>query len=198
MVIIVMRRDKSSPGSGKVYDEIKLQCIRPLILRDGVWSVSRSGENRPACFSVPGESLRSNRACCPADLIVSHAVIYHEPLSRVSRRLHERGVTDAISFFSRILVKYAAGGVFLPGSREHWIGVAAEFEETETVISVVGAGGRVDYESLVVGWICELLGTFVAAETDVDCTVVRGFLPGLIGFADYGARRERRGHGPGI
>jgi hypothetical protein len=75
-------------------------------------------------------------------------------------------VAHAIYVRQRILIEHAPFVVLLPVFGVHGI-FADEFQEAETVVAVVGAGTAVDDELLACGWVCELFGRFVGAETVV-------------------------------
>lgn len=84
----------------------------------------------------------------------------NDPVFLAIRASREGGVTDAVSFFRWILIKYAALSILSPVLDIHRVR-ADEFELTKAVITVVGAGSRVNDKVLAGLGVDELLRTFV-------------------------------------
>ena len=86
-------------------------------------------------------------------------------------------MTHSIRLLQRVLIENRSLDRFAPVIDVHGV-LAYELELAETVVAVVGAGGRVDYVGSV--WVVrvgELLGGFVGGETVVGRPAVGGLFP---------------------
>ena len=121
----------------------------------------------------------------------------HDPILLPVRALRETRVPHAVDLFTRILVEHAAAGRLSPVLHVHRV-LAYELQLAEAVVSVVGAGGAVDYELLAGGGVRELLRAFVGGEAHVVGAAVRGLFPGLRGDGDDLTLGKVGGDGPGV
>lgn len=107
-------------------------------------------------------------------------------------------MTHSISSLQRILIEDGSLNCFTPVVDVHRV-LTYELELAETVVAIVGAGGRVDYVGSV--WVVrvgELLGAFVGGETVVGGPPVGGSLPREGGHGEDDALGEGGRDGPGV
>lgn len=80
---------------------------------------ARSGKVGTPIF-IPSIFLRADRPCGPPSLIVFHTVINNPVFSAIGT-FRKASMADPIDMFIRVLVEYAAFGMFVPRRRVHGI-----------------------------------------------------------------------------